>query len=209
MAKPLVSDELWARIEPELPVVKRRSRYPGRKRPRPAGADGDLVRLEDGDPVGGFAPGDGVRVGDDVLATLEGVERRRCVGSPASRAPRRAPRLRPDRLVTGGGRLLARAGQRGGEQTGPSPVDRSRKASKHRVICAGNGIPLAATVTAANCHDVTQLLELVDRVVPVGAHGKFRPRRCSPTARMTLAVTAPSCADRSPFIGPPLVRVRG
>jgi len=32
MAKPLVSDELWARIEPELPVVKRRSRYPGRKR---------------------------------------------------------------------------------------------------------------------------------------------------------------------------------
>jgi len=44
------------------------------------------------------------------------------------------------------------------------------------VICAGNGIPLAATVTAANCHDVTQLLELVDRVVPVGAHGKFRPQ---------------------------------
>lgn len=70
----------------------------------------------------------------------------------------------------------ARAGQRGGEQTGPSPVDRSRKASKHHVICAGNGIPLAATVTAANCHDVTQLLELVDRVVPVGAHGKFRPQ---------------------------------
>lgn len=32
MAKPLVSDELWARIEPELPVVKRRSRYPRRKR---------------------------------------------------------------------------------------------------------------------------------------------------------------------------------
>ena len=32
MAKPLVSDELWARIEPELPVIKRRARYPGRKR---------------------------------------------------------------------------------------------------------------------------------------------------------------------------------
>ncbi len=31
-AKPLVSDELWARIEPELPVIKRRTRYPGRKR---------------------------------------------------------------------------------------------------------------------------------------------------------------------------------
>lgn len=31
-AKPLVLDELWARIEPELPVIKRRTRYPGRKR---------------------------------------------------------------------------------------------------------------------------------------------------------------------------------
>lgn len=32
MAKPLVSDELWARVEPELPVITRRRRYPGRKR---------------------------------------------------------------------------------------------------------------------------------------------------------------------------------
>ncbi len=44
------------------------------------------------------------------------------------------------------------------------------------MICSGNGVPLAATVTAANRHDVTQLLELVDRVPPVGAHGKFRPK---------------------------------
>ncbi len=32
MAKPLVSDELWARVQPLLPVVERRYRYPGRKR---------------------------------------------------------------------------------------------------------------------------------------------------------------------------------
>lgn len=32
MAKPLVSDELWVRVEPLLPVVQRRHRYPGRKR---------------------------------------------------------------------------------------------------------------------------------------------------------------------------------
>lgn len=31
MAKPLVSDELWAIIEPFIPVRKRRSRHPGRK----------------------------------------------------------------------------------------------------------------------------------------------------------------------------------
>ncbi len=32
MAKQLVTDELWALIEPHLPVKRRRRRYPGRKR---------------------------------------------------------------------------------------------------------------------------------------------------------------------------------
>jgi transposase len=32
MARPLVSDELWELIEPPIPQVKRRHRYPGRKR---------------------------------------------------------------------------------------------------------------------------------------------------------------------------------
>lgn len=32
MARPLVSDELWGLVEPLIPKVKRRYRYPGRKR---------------------------------------------------------------------------------------------------------------------------------------------------------------------------------
>ena len=32
MAKPLVSDELWEIVEPLIPKVERRYRYPGRKR---------------------------------------------------------------------------------------------------------------------------------------------------------------------------------
>src|SRR5437660_6307972 len=32
MARPLVSDELWSLTEPLIPKVKRRYRYPGRKR---------------------------------------------------------------------------------------------------------------------------------------------------------------------------------
>src|SRR5207253_4113385 len=32
MAKPLVSDELWAIVEPLIPTVERRYRFPGRKR---------------------------------------------------------------------------------------------------------------------------------------------------------------------------------
>ena len=32
MARPLVSDELWELIEPVIPKVPRRQRFPGRKR---------------------------------------------------------------------------------------------------------------------------------------------------------------------------------
>ena len=35
----------------------------------------------------------------------------------------------------------------GGEKTGPSPVDRRKKGSKHHAVVDGGGIPLAATVT--------------------------------------------------------------
>ena len=48
------------------------------------------------------------------------------------------------------------------------------------MLVDGNGIPLAARVTAANTHDVTQLIELVDAVPPVrGKRGapRRRPKR--------------------------------
>ncbi len=32
MAQPLVADELWELVEPLIPKVQRRFRYPGRKR---------------------------------------------------------------------------------------------------------------------------------------------------------------------------------
>ncbi len=32
------------------------------------------------------------------------------------------------------------------------------------------------TLTAANRNDITELLPLVDRVPPTGAHGKFKPK---------------------------------
>jgi transposase len=34
---------------------------------------------------------------------------------------------------------------------------------------------LATTLTAANRNDITELLALVDRVAPVGPHGRFKP----------------------------------
>jgi transposase len=51
-----------------------------------------------------------------------------------------------------------------GALTGPSPVDRARKGSKHHVICDASGIPLAISLTGGNRHDVTQLLPLVDEI---------------------------------------------
>jgi transposase len=44
------------------------------------------------------------------------------------------------------------------------------------VITDGSGIPLAATLTGGNRHDVTQLMPLIEAIPPVrGRHG--RPRR--------------------------------
>jgi transposase len=44
------------------------------------------------------------------------------------------------------------------------------------VICEGQGIPLAMTLTAANRNDITELIPLVDRIPPTGRYGKFRPK---------------------------------
>ena len=64
----------------------------------------------------------------------------------------------------------------GGERTGPSPVDRRKKGSKHHVLTDGQGVPLAAATTAANVNEVTQLRRLVEAIPPVrGKPG--RPRR--------------------------------
>jgi transposase len=109
-----------------------------------------------------------------VLAAAARLERSRGVGTPAPAAAGRAAGLRAARLVKGGRRQLARQGQRGGAKTGPSPVDRRRAGSKQHLICEGQGIPLAVTLTAANRNDVTELIPLVDRVPPTGRHGKFR-----------------------------------
>lgn len=51
MAKPLVSDGLWARVEPLLPAQERRFRYPGRRRlPDRAVLTGILFVLKTGIP---------------------------------------------------------------------------------------------------------------------------------------------------------------
>jgi DDE family transposase len=99
---------------------------------------------------------------------------------------------------------------KGGAKTGPSPVDRGRTGSKHHVIVEAHGIPLAATLTCGNRHDVTQLIPLVHAVPPVrGKRGRPRQRPvcCMPTAATTTTPTAATCAAwasarSSPAAGP-------
>nr|WP_286160441.1 IS5 family transposase [Streptomyces yunnanensis] len=179
MARPKpweVDDELWAVIQPLLPKVERRTRYPGRKRhPDRLVFQGILFVLHTGisweqlPQELGFGSGmtcwrrlaewteAGVwpRLHEVLLAKLRGAN-----ALDFSRAAVDGPHT----------------GVKGGSQTGRSPVDRGKTGSKHHLITDATGIPLAATLTGGNRNDVTQLIPLLQAVPPVrGKRG--RPRR--------------------------------
>ena len=79
-------------------------------------------------------------------------------------------------MVARGRRLQSRASEKGGSQTGPSPVDRGRRGSKQHILVDGGGLPLAWTLTGGNRNDITQLIPLLDGVPAVGGV-VGRPRR--------------------------------
>jgi transposase len=79
-------------------------------------------------------------------------------------------------VVAGGGRLKPDPGQKGGSETGPSPVDRGRPGSKQHLLVDASGIPLAWGLTGSNRNDIEQLLPLVE-AVPAVAGRVGRPRR--------------------------------
>lgn len=72
--------------------------------------------------------------------------------------------------------MVLTSAQKGGADTGPSPVDRRKTGSKHHLICDGRGTPLKVITTAANVNDVTQTLALVEGIPPVAGR-PGRPRR--------------------------------
>jgi transposase len=153
---------LWERIEPLLPVVERRFRYPGRRRldqrkvicgilfvlytgirweflPQGLGFGSGMTcwrRLRDWDEAGVWQQSHEL-----LLAEL-----------------RAGDVLDLPRASVDGSHLRS---LKGGDHTGLSPVDRGKTGGKHHVIVDANGIPLAATVTGGNRNDVTQLLPLI------------------------------------------------
>ncbi|GAA2610766.1 hypothetical protein [Streptomyces tubercidicus] len=71
---------------------------------------------------------------------------------------------------------LLRAREKGGEATGPSPVDRRKTGNKHPLISDGDDIPFHVITTAANVNNVTQTLTLIDSVPPVAVRAG-QPRK--------------------------------
>ena len=99
MAKPLLPDELWERIQPLLPPrpKPKRSDRPGRPPTRGSqGVDRHPVRPQDRHRLGGPAPGDRLWLWHDLLASsatgtkpASGRNSTRCC-SPNSTAPARS-----------------------------------------------------------------------------------------------------------------------
>jgi transposase len=175
--KPLVTDELWERIKPLLPSPpSRRFRFPGRKPldyrkiltgilfVLKTGIAWDALPAELGCGCGKTCrhylelwhqTGVWQRLHALLLAELNGADEidwsRALVDASFAKAPE------------------------GGEDTGPNPTDRSKSGSKHHVLTDAQGIPLNATVTAANVNEVTELLNVLVNKPAVG--GKPGPKR--------------------------------
>jgi transposase len=175
--KPLVTDALWERIQPLLPPPpQRRFRFPGRKPidqrriltgvlfVRKTGIAWDGLPAELGWGCGKTCrtclqrwheAGVWLKLHALLLAELNGAGEidweRALIDASFAKAPE------------------------GGEDTGPSPTDRGKSGSKHHVLTDANGIPLNATTTAANVNDVSELLDALVNLPPVG--GKPGPKR--------------------------------
>jgi putative transposase len=53
----------------------------------------------------------------------------------------------------------------GGQHSGANPTDRGKSGSKRHILSDGRGVPLAVEISAANAHDKTMALAVVDSIV--------------------------------------------
>lgn len=131
---------------------------------------------EDGHTMGRPSQGDGLRLGDELLATTPRLARGRGMAEAPRSAAFKAAGSRQNRLVTSHSGQFLGTCSFWGHQTGPNPTDRRKLGSKHHLITEAGGIPLAVILTGANAHDVTQLMPLVEAIPPIrGKRG--RPRQ--------------------------------
>mgnify|MGYP003335106712 FL=1 len=139
--------------------------------------DGHFVRAAHRNSVGGFAAGNGLRVGCELLAAPGGMATRGGVDKATLGAAHPPASGRANRVVAYDRGQFLCARHAWGKKTGPNPTDRRKAGSKHHLITDARGIPLAAILTSANAHDVTQLLPLVSAIPALrGRCGRARRR---------------------------------
>jgi|SRR5262245_25024346 len=166
MAKSLVSDALWQRIEPLLPPPKpRHSRFPGRK---PLDyrkvLTGILFVLKTGINWDDLPAELGWGCGKTCKTYLKAWQRAgvwQQLHALLLEELQEADHLDWSRGAADSTKARALGG---GEETGPNPTDRGKLGTKHHVLTEAQGIPLSTTVTGANAADVNQLLPLVDNI---------------------------------------------
>ena len=175
MAKPLLSDELWERIEALLPPLPQ---HPKGGRPwidNRLALTGILFVLRTGIPWELLPQEMGCGCGMTCWRRLRdwhtaGVwDRLHLLLLTELNA---ADRIDWSRAVVDSAMLRAMCG---GSKTGPNPTDRRKPGSKHHALTDANGVPLVVILTAANVHDVNELLPLVDAIPSIGGK-RGRPR---------------------------------
>lgn len=151
MAKLLVSDALWQRIEPLLPPPKaRRYRYPGRKPiDRRRVLAGIIFALRTGIAWEELPQEMGCGCGMTCLNYLKawqdaGVWER--LHQVLLAELQGADKIDWSRAAIDSSSVRALGG---GEKTCPNATDRSKPGSKHHVVTDAQGVPLAVTVTGA------------------------------------------------------------
>ena len=177
MSKPLLTDELWTRIEGLLPEPS----SPGPKGGRPPidnriALEGILFVLKTGIQWEQLPPQFGCcgmtcwrRLRDwQELGVWDRLHR------SLLNELRASDKIDWERAVIDSASLRSVGG---GEETGPNPTDRGKLGSKHHVIVDANGVPLAVSVTAANRNDVLEIIPLVaDLPYVAGKRGHPRQR---------------------------------
>lgn len=175
MAKPLVSDALWQRIEPLFPPPpRRRYRFPGRK---PLDyrkvLTGIVFVLKTGIDWGDLPAELGWGCGKTCKAYLKAWQE---AGVWDRLHLILLEELQDaDKIDWSHGAVDSTKSRAlgGGDDTGPNPTDRGKLGVKHNVLTDGQGIPLAVIVTGANAADVNQMLPLVDAIPDLsGEEGK-------------------------------------
>lgn len=176
MARPLISDELWSLIEPQLPP-ERPKPYGRKPVPRRKALTGILFVLKTGIPWEHLPQEMGCGSGMTCWRRLRDWQQagvwdhvlRVCLDHLGQQ-----DRIDWSRAAVDSSSVPAK---RRGEKTGPNPTDRGRPGSKHHIIVDRHGIPLAPPVlTPANEHDSVNLDRIIDSVRPIRRR-RGRPRR--------------------------------